>query len=126
MPLRLLVPFLEGSVRLVVEQARNAAVVRSLRRSENLQIREDLTKSKQRYAVSCRRTDTLPACIDKSTVCRINWQCLANLPGSWRYSMDAATVLCLRIRRHAMQSCNYASCDVEDRVLSHIHNAKPE
>ena len=52
MPLRLLLPFLEGSVRLVVEQARNAAVVQSLRRSENLQIREDLVKSKQRYAVS--------------------------------------------------------------------------
>ena len=52
MPLRLLLPFLEGSVRLAVEQARNAAVVRSLRRSENLQIREDLVKSKQRYAVS--------------------------------------------------------------------------
>lgn len=48
MPLRLLLPFLEGSVRLTVEQARNAAVVRSLRRSENLQIREDLVKSKQR------------------------------------------------------------------------------
>ena len=48
MPLKLLLPFLEGSVRLVVEQARNAAVVRSLRRSENLQIREDLVKSKQR------------------------------------------------------------------------------
>lgn len=52
MPLRLLLPFLEGSVRLAVEQARNAAVVRSLRRSENLQIREDLVKSKQRYDVS--------------------------------------------------------------------------
>ena len=54
MPLKLLLPFLEGSVRLVVEQAHNAAVVRSLRRSENLQIREDLVKSKQRYAVSER------------------------------------------------------------------------
>ena len=54
MPLRLLLPFLEGSVRLVVEQARNAAVVQSLRRSENLQIREDLVKSKQRYAVGGR------------------------------------------------------------------------
>ena len=50
MPLRLLLPFLEGAVRLLVEQARNAAVVRSLRRSENLQVREDLTKLKQRYA----------------------------------------------------------------------------
>ena len=49
MPLRLLLPFLEGAVRLLVEQARNAAVVRSLRRSENLQVREDLTKSKQRF-----------------------------------------------------------------------------
>jgi len=49
MPLRLLLPFLEGAVRLLVEQVRNAAVVRSLRRSENLQVREDLTKSKQRY-----------------------------------------------------------------------------
>ncbi|KAL0024599.1 hypothetical protein WJX77_001647 [Trebouxia sp. C0004] len=48
MPLRLLLPFLEGAVRLLVEQVRNAAVVRSLRRSENLQVREDLTKSKQR------------------------------------------------------------------------------
>lgn len=52
MPLRLLLPFLEGSVRLAVEQARNAAVVQSLRRSENLQIREDLVKSKQRYTVT--------------------------------------------------------------------------
>ncbi|KAA6422986.1 MAG: vam6 Vps39 isoform X1 [Trebouxia sp. A1-2] len=48
MPLRLLLPFLEGAVRLLVEQVRNAAVVRSLRRSDNLQVREDLTKSKQR------------------------------------------------------------------------------
>ena len=54
MPLRLLLPFLEGAVRLLVEQVRNAAVVRSLRRSENLQVREDLTKSKQRYVHGCR------------------------------------------------------------------------
>ena len=54
MPLRLLLPFLEGAVRLLVEQVRNAAVVRSLRRSENLQVREDLTKSKQRYLFVCR------------------------------------------------------------------------
>ena len=53
MPLRLLLPFLEGAVRLLVEQVRNAAVVRSLRRSENLQVREDLTKSKQRYVLVC-------------------------------------------------------------------------
>ena len=53
MPLRLLLPFLEGAVRLLVEQVRNAAVVRSLRRSENLQVREDLTKSKQRYIFVC-------------------------------------------------------------------------
>ncbi len=53
MPLRLLLPFLEGAVRLLVEQVRNAAVVRSLRRSENLQVREDLTKSKQRYVFVC-------------------------------------------------------------------------
>ena len=53
MPLRLLLPFLEGAVRLLVEQVRNAAVVRSLRRSDNLQVREDLTKSKQRYAFFC-------------------------------------------------------------------------
>ena len=48
MSLSSLLPFLEGSVRLVVEQARNAAVVRSLRRSENLQVREELTLCKQR------------------------------------------------------------------------------
>ncbi len=40
-------------MRLLVEQVRNAAVVRSLRRSENLQVREDLTKSKQRYVFVC-------------------------------------------------------------------------
>ena len=48
MPLRLLLPFLEGAVRGLVEQARNAAVVCSLRRSENLHLREDLTQCKQR------------------------------------------------------------------------------
>lgn len=48
MSLELLLPFLEGSLRLIVEQSRNAAVVRSLRRSENLQVREDLTLCKQR------------------------------------------------------------------------------
>lgn len=48
MSLSSLLPFLEGSLRLIVEQARNAAVVKSLRRSENLQIREDLTLCKQR------------------------------------------------------------------------------
>ena len=44
-----------------MEQARNAAVVRSLRRSENLQIREDLTKCKQRYAVTGMGAKTLLA-----------------------------------------------------------------
>lgn len=52
MPLRLLVGFLEGAVRLAVEQGRNAAVVKNLRRSENLQVREALTQSKQRYTVT--------------------------------------------------------------------------
>ena len=69
MPLKLLLPFLEGSVRLVVEQARNAAVVRSLRRSENLQIREDLVKSKQRYAVSETLLLLLFVCHAESYAC---------------------------------------------------------
>ena len=50
MPLRLLLPCMEGAVRGLVEQARNAAVVCSLRRSENLHLGQDLTKCKQRLA----------------------------------------------------------------------------
>ena len=50
--LKAVLPFLEGALRAAGEQQRNAAVVKSLRRSENLNVREDLTRCKQRYA-SC-------------------------------------------------------------------------
>jgi len=40
--------FLEGSLRSMGERRRNAAVVRSLRRSENFLVREENVKCKQR------------------------------------------------------------------------------
>lgn len=43
-------PFLEGSLRSTGEKRRNASVVKSLRRSENFQVREENVRCKQRYA----------------------------------------------------------------------------
>ena len=79
MPLRLLVPFLEGSVRRVVEQARNAAVVRSLRRSENLGVREDLVKSKQRYAVSGMAAASICCAEPYAFTCNAGYEVLTQL-----------------------------------------------
>ncbi len=80
MPLRILLPFLEGAVRLLVEQARNAAVVRSLRRSENLQIREDLTKSKQRCILvpasiiwDCQSSISVKCCFSQAEAVGMLW-----------------------------------------------------
>ena len=49
-PLRAVLPFLEGGLRSAGEQRRNSTVVRSLRRAENLQVREELIRCKQRCA----------------------------------------------------------------------------
>lgn len=46
--LRAVLPFLEGALRAAGEQQRNAAVVRNLHRSENLNVREEITRCKQR------------------------------------------------------------------------------
>ena len=48
--LKAVLPFVEGALRAAEEQQRNAAVVKSLRRSENLHVREDITRCKQRWA----------------------------------------------------------------------------
>ena len=50
-PLKTMLPFLEGALRSAGEKRRNAAVVRSLRRSENLQVREENVHCKQRYVL---------------------------------------------------------------------------
>ena len=50
-PLKTMLPFLEGALRSAGEKRRNAAVVRSLRRSENLQVREENVHCKQRYCL---------------------------------------------------------------------------
>ena len=50
-PLRAVLPFLEGGLRSAGEQRRNSMVVRSLRRAENLQVREDLIRCRQRCAL---------------------------------------------------------------------------
>lgn len=52
MPLRAVLPFLEGGLRSAGEQRRNSTVVRSLRRAENLQVREELIRCKQRCGSS--------------------------------------------------------------------------
>ena len=46
-PLRLVLPFLEGSLCSARERRRNAAVVKSLRRLENLQVWEESVRCKQ-------------------------------------------------------------------------------
>lgn len=43
-----MLPFLEGAVKVTSEQDRNFAVVKNLRRSENLEVRQDLIRGKQR------------------------------------------------------------------------------
>ncbi|KAK9844012.1 hypothetical protein WJX81_001849 [Elliptochloris bilobata] len=50
-PLRAVLPFLEGGLRSAGEQRRNSTVVRSLRRAENLQVREELIRCRQRSVV---------------------------------------------------------------------------
>ncbi len=47
-PLEAVLPFLDGSLRGAGEQRRNASVVKSLRRSENLQCREAAIQCRQR------------------------------------------------------------------------------
>lgn len=47
-PLRAVLPFLQGGLRSAGEQRRNSTVVRSLRRAENLQVREELIRCRQR------------------------------------------------------------------------------
>lgn len=46
--LKVVLPFLEGALRAAGEQQRNAAVVKSLCRAENLHLREEVTRCKQR------------------------------------------------------------------------------
>ncbi len=48
MPLKATLPFLEGELRAAGEKKRNSAVVKSLRRSENLQLREEVMRCRQR------------------------------------------------------------------------------
>lgn len=48
MSLGRVLPFLEGAVMVTSEQDRNFAVVKNLRRSENLEVRQDLIRGKQR------------------------------------------------------------------------------
>lgn len=50
-PLKTCLPFLKGSLQSGGEQRRNAAIVRSLRRAENLGVREEGIKCKQRCAI---------------------------------------------------------------------------
>jgi hypothetical protein len=49
-PLKATLPFLEGALRGAGEARRNAAVVKSLRRAENLQQREEVIRCRQRCA----------------------------------------------------------------------------
>lgn len=44
-----MMPFLEGSLRSASQQRRNASIVKSLRRSENLRVREENVNVKDRY-----------------------------------------------------------------------------
>ena len=52
--LKAVLPFLEGAVRGAGEQARNALVIRSLRRSEHIQLQEQLARLRQRQAFLLR------------------------------------------------------------------------
>ncbi len=49
--LKAVLPFLEGAVRGAGEQARNALVIRSLQRSEHIQLQEQLARLRQRQAL---------------------------------------------------------------------------
>ena len=52
MPLKAAIPFLEGALRAAAEKRRNSSIVKSLRRSENLQLREEVIKCRQRYSAA--------------------------------------------------------------------------
>ena len=47
-PLKAALPFLEGALRAAAEKRRNSSIVKSLRRSENLQLREEVIRCRQR------------------------------------------------------------------------------
>ncbi len=51
-PLKAAIPFLEGALRAAAEKRRNSSIVKSLRRSENLQLREEVIKCRQRYSAA--------------------------------------------------------------------------
>lgn len=46
--LKAALPFLEGALRAAAEKRRNSSIVKSLRRSENLQLREEVIRCRQR------------------------------------------------------------------------------
>ncbi|CAI7858869.1 unnamed protein product, partial [Closterium sp. NIES-53] len=50
-PLQSVLPYLEAVLRAGSEQRRNSAVVKNLRRSENLQLREELANGRKRHAI---------------------------------------------------------------------------
>ncbi len=49
-PLKAALPFLEGALRAVAEKRRNSSIVKSLQRSANLQLREQVIRCRQRCA----------------------------------------------------------------------------
>lgn len=70
-------PFLEGALKAAREKVRNSAVVKSLRRSENLQLREEVIRCRQRC---CHRPPVLsdpsdpfevhsPTCVTCLAIC---------------------------------------------------------
>ena len=68
--LKAVLPFLEGAVRGAGEQARNALVIRSLRRSEHIQLQEQLARLRQRQAfllrvVRCSVSLLAPCCMSR-------------------------------------------------------------
>ncbi len=85
-PLRAVLPFLQGGLRSAGEQRRNSTVVRSLRRAENLQVREELIRCRQRCvapAGTCLRAEESSvslSCarqlINQGPTCCF-WQCMA-------------------------------------------------
>ena len=56
-PLAAVLPFLEGALRAAGERRRNASVIKSLRKAENLQCREAAIRCRQRYVSYARQTD---------------------------------------------------------------------
>ncbi len=48
-PLAAVLPFLEGALRAAGERRRNASIIKSLRKAENLQCREAAIRCRQRY-----------------------------------------------------------------------------